>query len=59
MIEKLFLKKLDHAIISLRTMFEEFAEDHKGTPMLSKESLSKLMDRLEHHEDEVELACNA
>ena len=25
--------------------------------MLSKESLSKLMDRLEHHEDEVELAC--
>ena len=58
MIEKLTLKELDHAaIISLHAMFEEFAEDHKGTPMLSKESLSKLMDRLEHHEDEVELAC--
>ena len=50
--------ELDHAaIISLHEMFEDFAEMHKGQPMLSKESLSKLMDRLQHHEDEIELNC--
>jgi SulP family sulfate permease len=58
MIASLTLAELDHAaIISLHEMFEEFAEMHKGQPMLSKESLSKLMDRLQHHEDEIELNC--
>ena len=58
MIEKLTLAPLDNgAIVSLHRMFEEFADLHNGKLMLNKTSLSKLMDYLGHHEDEVELAC--
>ena len=39
---KATLSELDHAaIISLHAMFEEFAEDHKGQSMLSKESYQR------------------
>ena len=47
MIEKLTLAQLDNAaIVSLHSMFDRFADLHKGKMMLNKTSLSKLMDHL-------------